>query len=181
MQRGPSQEHPCASPDPPQSCTHEGLKSDPEAAELLPPGLVDVSRTVARQRPRTTHRLQSPADACCASEGSRSGVLPKALRYRQAGEAQGPLPPCSLEEEMSETMKSCGSRRSISAGELQGSHRTILKELQETQQVLHLLTALQASGVQATSPLWTHCHPVPEGPLQIYYGMKFPSLLQETS
>lgn len=44
-----------------------------------------------------------------------------------------------LEEETSETMRSCKSRRSSSAGEPQGAHRTILKELQETRQVLHLL------------------------------------------
>lgn len=67
---------------------------------------------------------------------------------------------------MSETMKSCGSRRSSSAGELQGSHRTILKELQETQQVLHLLTVLQAGGVRATRALGTH-HPVPEASTEL--------------
>lgn len=173
VQRGRSQEQLCACPDPPQSCAYEGLKSDPGGAELLP-GLVDVSGTVEGSVPEPLigcRALRTPA-------GHRKGAgAESCLRHCGTAGAQGPLPPCSLEEEMSETMKSCGSRRSSSAGELQGSHRTILKELQETRQVLHLLTVLQAGGVRATRALGTH-HPVPEAS---YHGMKLPSLLQETS
>lgn len=52
-----------------------------------------------------------------------------------------------LEEETSESTKSCKSRRSSSAGEPQGAHRTILKELQETRQVLHLLPGAHANAL----------------------------------
>lgn len=49
---------------------------------------------------------------------------------------------------MSETTKSCNSWRSSSAGEPQGSHRTILKELQETRHVLYLLAGSHTRGLQ---------------------------------
>lgn len=59
-------------------------------------------------------------------------------------------------------MKSCNSRRSHPAGELQGYHRTILKELQKIWQVPHVLTGSHTSGLRAPSATGMQRCPVQE-------------------
>lgn len=89
VQRGRSQEHLCACPDPPQSCAYKGLKSDPGAAELLP-GLVDVSRTLKDSVPgpliscrvlRTPagHQKGAGAESCLRHCGTARLVRRRAL------------------------------------------------------------------------------------------------------
>jgi len=128
---------------------------------------------------------QGPGCAGCGNarhgDGSRRGSCLRHGAARPGWRGAGSADALRAEGETSETAESCDRRRSGSAAEPQGAHRTILKELQETRPALHLLAGSRAGCVRAPSaPCRQRC-PVRERLPAEPAGMRFPLPLQEAS